>query len=215
MNTEGDLPGGPGKTGDGDGTFLDSLGAENSGNELFKGVESTEQLGTRFLEAHTSLEELRASQVVAPENVEAYVYEFPEGAAYDEADVASFKDVALAQKLTPEAYKAVMDFDQARMTKIIDQQATDAETAKAALVSEMGDAYDANLQLAQRVLKVGGGEDLLKDTEIANHPAMFKFLVGIGKSISEDTLGGSNTPGDKGDKDPAHIMFGDMLAKKE
>ena len=201
--------------GEGDNTFLDSLGEGNKGNDLFKDVESAEQLGTKFLEAHTSLEELRASQPVTPENVEGYTYDFGKDAQVNEEGIKAFKEVALASKMSPEAYKAVVKFDQDRIAAQDEEYKALAETAKTEMVKEMGDKYDENLQFAQKVLRAGGGDKLVEDVDLGNNPEFFKFLIGIGKMISEDKLeapGESKGGSGGGEKDAAEVLFGDGLS---
>ena len=62
----------------------------------------------------------------------------------------------------------------------------DAETK---LRSEWGDNFNNNIALANRVVNKFGGKDALEAFgELGNKPGVLKFLAGLGKKMSEDSI---------------------------
>ena len=193
--------------------FIGSLGETNKSNELFTGMENAEQLGQTYLDLHKSHEEAKASLPVVPENVADYKFEAVEGAEVDEAAVVDFRVQAKELKLDAAQFAGVMAFDLARNKKAMDAAKEAKDAAIVANKTAMGDAYEGNVVLAGKVLKAFGAEGLAK-TDLGNNPELFQLLVKVGKAVSEDSLTGSGpTDGDGGEKDPADVMFGDVVKK--
>lgn len=67
------------------------------------------------------------------------------------------------------------------------QERTEAETK---LKSELGDKYDASVEMVKRVWKKFSTSDFdafANDTKIGNHPALIRFMIGLAKATGEDT----------------------------
>lgn len=195
--------------------FLGSLGETNKSNELFTGVESAEQLGQKFVDLHASHEEAKALIPTVPEDVADYKFEAVEGVETDEKTVGEFRTQAKELKLNAAQFAGVMAFDLARSKAVAAAEKEVTDKAIEDNKSAMGEKYEGNLLLAERVLKTFGSEELADDITIGNNPDLFKFLLKVGAAVSEDTLTGStSTGGDGGEKDAAEILFGDVVAKK-
>ena len=70
------------------------------------------------------------------------------------------------------------------------------QAAKAELVKEYGDKFDAKLEAAQGVLKAFGFTEKFAtmdsiDASMANHPDFFRFLVAVSEKITTDSINGS------------------------
>ena len=69
------------------------------------------------------------------------------------------------------------------------------------LKGEWGTSYDANLQLARRVVGKFGGEDFIKylnESGFGDHPLLIKTLHAVGKALSEDVFREGASPGSVG-----------------
>lgn len=179
-------------------SFIAGLGEGNSSNEIFKGLENSEQLGTKYSELHaknaelsTQHETLKGSIPKLPDSIDAYKYQVPEGYNLKQGDADIFREFAFKNKLSPEQYSNSMDVFVARDKKELEEHTEKKEKAIATLKTEMGVEYDANLERVQKVLRhpsLGGSEEFLKDADVANNPRTFKWILGISKHISEDIL---------------------------
>ena len=213
---------GPGETGAGGGNegFVGTLSEELRGNEAFKGIESADQLGQSFVDLSSKHSELLSSLPKVPESMEGYTFKFPEGTEVAEENVGAFKDLAFKHKLSPEAFEAIMQFDIDRQKQVLEDYnksvEADKEAVKKKMVEDMGDQYDANLQLAQAVLKAGEADGMEADFPLGNHPKFFQFLVKIGSMISEgrlETPGAGSGEGGTPPDEHADKLFGDMVKK--
>lgn len=205
----------PGNTGDAGGggdtpVFLESLNEEVRGNEALSGIESADALATKYIENVGSQEELRSQIPKVPEKAEEYAYEFGADAKVNEEAVTEFKGVAHKLKMSAEQFKGMMDYDAARSKATRESHQKLADDTKAELVKDMGDDYAPNLKLAQKVLKAFGAEALMNDVELGNSTVLFKALVKMGKTISEDKLEAPGGGGGGGEKDAASVLFGDV-----
>jgi hypothetical protein len=79
-----------------------------------------------------------------------------------------------------------------RVSGMETERTTAQETATAALKTEWGDKYDANLAIAQRALKAFGSEELsqhLVESGLGDDPRMVRLFHKIGSSMGEDQMG--------------------------
>lgn len=175
--------------------FKESLGDDLKGNEVFKGMENVQQLGSKHAELNTKNteltaqhEQLKASVPVIPKDVGEYVHDVPEGFEVDEAGIEEFKKFALEKKLTAPQYKEILGFVIARDQGKIQGMADARDATIKALKTEMGVEYEANLLRAQTVLTKFGDEEYAKAADVANNPTTMKFLLKVREGFSEDTL---------------------------
>lgn len=196
--------------------FIGSLGDDNKGNELFTGVANAEQLGQKYVDLHKDHEEAKALLPAVPDDVAGYKFEAVEGVDVDETSMGEFRTQAKEMGLSASQFAGVVAFDLARSKGVLAAEKVKADEAIVAMKSEMGDKYDGNLLLAEKVLKTFGSEAIANDVDLGNNPDLFKFLINVGGAISEDSLTGSSaSDGDGGEKDAADVMFGDVVAKKK
>lgn len=74
-----------------------------------------------------------------------------------------------------------------------------------------GEAFDANAELAKRVIGRFGTDafkDALNKTGLGNHPELVRFVVRLGKTMSEDQLVVPGSAGAPVSKDPAAVLYG-------
>lgn len=75
-----------------------------------------------------------------------------------------------------------------------------------------GEAFDANAELAKRVIGRFGTDafkDALNKTGLGNHPELVRFVIRIGKTMSEDQLVVPGSTGAPASKDAATVLYGD------
>ena len=201
------------------GTFLDGFSNEDlKGNEMLKPyVEDggIEKLAADFVE-------LKGKQPQIPENADGYALELEGMPEQYVSSVNEFKPVAHELGLTQSQLEGVLKFDKERTDKIQMEMEKKRDDAIKANKDEMGDKYEENVSLAQKVLKAFKGEGLLKESIeesgelLGNNAEFFKFLVNVAASISEDKLelGGSG-PADTVKRDAAgnpQFTYTDMAA---
>lgn len=152
-----------------------------------------------------------------PEVPEKYELKMPEGVELDTAAAEEFSALAKELKLSPADAQRVADvavkMQQKQAEKFaetvkgwVDQCKTDKEFG--------GDAFEANRTVARKTIDTFGDSELktlLNSSGIGNHPAVARFVLKIGKAISEDTFlkAGSRVPTGGGD-DLAKRMYPDM-----
>lgn len=76
-----------------------------------------------------------------------------------------------------------------------------------------GEAFASNAELAKRVIGRFGTDafkDALNKTGLGNHPELVRFVIRIGKTMSEDQLVVPGSTGGPASKDAASVMFPDM-----
>lgn len=129
---------------------------------------------------------------------EEYELELPEGShlqPMDLEEVASFaKEHKLsqeqAQALVVQRDKVINNYIQMTNDKWTEQTKTWVENIKKD--REMGgEAFEANAELAKRVIARFGSQELRKaltDTGLGNHPELVRFVINVGKTMSEDVL---------------------------
>ena len=214
-----ELPAGDkGDTGLGDGgneSFLDSFTDKDlGGNELLTGYTGDEGGGVEKLAS--DFVALKANQPSLPENAESYVFEAPEG--MDERIVEGYnglKAVAHDAGISQAGYDAIVKFDQDRAAAINTQIADLTKEAETAVKDDMGDKFEENLGKADKVLDLLGAKGLTEGAgnELVHQTELFKMLVKVADSISEDKLSGGNGPtkqSNKGSDGQKVIVYKDM-----
>lgn len=131
-------------------------------------------------------------------------FKVPEGMELDkvmlEAFVPVFKDLGLdqekAQKLI-DAYAPLVAQREEEAQKAKLKEFEDMVSGwKNETIKELGPKSKEALSFVAKVRDKFGDEEvvqLMQDTGIGNHPAMVRFLIKIGKAISEDTFPDSQT----------------------
>lgn len=131
-------------------------------------------------------------------------FKVPEGMQLDkvmlEAFVPVFKDLGLdqekAQKLI-DAYAPLVAQREEEAQKAKLKEFEDMVSGwKSETIKELGPKSKEALSFVAKVRDKFGDEEvvqLMQDTGIGNHPAMVRFLIKIGKAISEDTFPDSQT----------------------
>lgn len=200
-------------------TFLESLGEDHKGNDLFTGLENYEQLAAKTVEINASLEELKSAQPVALEKAEDYTFEFPEGVEPNEEGVKAFQELAHGLKLSKDTAQALMQYDLDRQAKAIADDESAAKDALAKMKEDLGGNYDAGASLVKKVLHTFEGDEILSmmDDEgnlLGNSVPFFKFIMRIGAGISEDKLETPTNPGGgKTKKSAADTLYGEDSEK--
>lgn len=164
-----------------------------------------------------------------PESADKYDVadvQLPEGVQIDDAAKKGFFDHAHKIGLTNAQAKEIFGWygnfageSVGGMERLASEQAAAAE---AGLKKEWGQAYDANLDLANRVVKQFGGEDLAKELEqtgFGRNANLVKALAKIGKAMAEDgelpdakNHGAALSPGDA--QAQINAMHGDQNIMK-
>lgn len=125
----------------------------------------------------------------------------PEGFKADDAALGEFKALVKAEGIKGEAAQKVIDL-YAKLQTTASKQADDALTAtqkewadKLKADKEFGGAkWDASLQMARKAMVKFGSPALreyLEHTGLGNHPELFRFVLSIGRAMSEDTVSGA------------------------
>ena len=186
-------------------SFIDTLGDAFKGNEAFTGIETAQTLAEKYLETQAKLAETSKLVPQVPTKPEEYKTSGKiEG--LDESFSAEFQKTAHELGLTNAQYEGLLK---------LEAQATLAESkayeeskgaAKAELVKEYGDKFDAKLEAAQGVLKAFGFTEKFAtmdsvDASMANHPDFFRFLVAVSEKITTDSINGSVNGGSQATKE--------------
>lgn len=119
----------------------------------------------------------------------------PEGAAVDDAAMASFLEFTAAQKFSKEQAQGALDLYTAQITQLgsameaeWDATQTQWQEQCRALPGIGGDKLDASLAEISKVVDRYGSQDLrtaLDVTGAGNHPAVVQFLHSIAKVVNE------------------------------
>lgn len=139
-------------------------------------------------------------------------FEMPEGVELDSAAADEFKavirdksltDAQRYQKLADLAVKreqARFDSHRAQVEKWADEVAKDKELGK-----------PENQALAVKVVDNFGTpvlKQMLERSGLGNHPELVRFVLKIGRAMSEDTIVNSRTTAPSGPRDAASILYG-------
>jgi hypothetical protein len=136
-----------------------------------------------------------------PEKPEGYTLptdlNIPKELPVSEKAVQGFREQAHKLGILPKQfagiYKWFMGEQIAQFNDHINSIKTSKESATTALRTEYGAAFDQNVALGEKVLNSFAPPetiDAIKSKGLNNDPAFIKFLVGVGKVLSEDQLVG-------------------------
>lgn len=169
-------------------------------------------------EVDTSTTEVKETkqEATVPEVYSDFV--LPEGMEVDAELLNDFKPLAKELGLTQEKAQKLVDLQSKYLQKMGDvqtkawettvdgwRQATeqDKEFGGAALKENVGKARVALDKFGTKELR-----DALDVTGVGNHPEFVRFMVRVGKAISEDTMRSGTTT--SGPRDPAKTLFPNM-----
>src|SRR5665213_179421 len=171
----------PGKTGESTGEAADAAK---------KAADGTSKSGDDKTEAGKTQDK---GATGAPEKYEPF--KAPEGIALDEEAVKGFTDLAKKMNLSQTAAQELVDFQTTRIKAAQDANLKSFEDMQKGWASETRKALgaDADKQLgfaavARDKFFTGDAMKVLNESGLANHPALVKSLISIGKAISEDTF---------------------------
>lgn len=138
-----------------------------------------------------------------PAKAEDYKLAPPEGAKFTDADTAFHKhmlpvlhEAGVSQSALEKIAGAYSGFAKTFGEQQQQLRVKEAETADTELKGELGAAYDATMDLANRVVGLGG-DDVVKALDLngaGRNKAVVKFLADIGKRLTER---GGDLPGAK------------------
>lgn len=119
----------------------------------------------------------------------------PEGLVADEATDKQLRAWALELGWTPQQYtgfaQRIADWNVATQRQQQQQRAASLEAARAALRTEWGPAYDAQVQLANTAAAAFADEkDLaaLAEAGLLEHPAFLRLMAQVGQAVAPDRL---------------------------
>jgi pyruvate/2-oxoglutarate dehydrogenase complex dihydrolipoamide acyltransferase (E2) component len=136
----------------------------------------------------------KAEEVVVPEK---YDLKYPEGVTPDEEIMTEFTALAKEAKLPNDKVQALYDLNVKAAQKAL---AKEAETLIAAAKTDKefgGEKFDENLAIAKKALDLNPAfKQVLNQRNLGNHPEVIRFMLNIGKKLSEDTFvpGHNNAP---------------------
>ncbi len=125
-------------------------------------------------------------------------FKLPEGSLLDPAALPALIEFANAKKMSKEDAQAMLEHESKAVSSYVE-----GEKAKATQMEEQwyeasksdkeigGEAYDANVELGNRVLKkfgTPGFEKLLQDSRAHLHPEVQRFIIRIGKAMNPAEL---------------------------
>lgn len=194
--------------------WRDSLPDDIKGHATLANFKSVEELAKSHLEAQkligrkgiippvegASEEEISKfhNELGRPETVEGYKLEnikLPEGVTVDENVKSEFLKAGHKEGFTNKQMNFLLKWQIENMGNATkaegDARDTEIAEAETKLRTEMGNAYDANLALANKV--VGKyADDSAKEflsKSLGHDPRMVRMMIKIGKDMGEDTLG--------------------------
>lgn len=192
---QGDTNAGAGTGGQAQPSFIDGLPEDIRGHEVLKGFDSAEKLARAHLD-------VLGKVPVVPEKADAYEIKVPEGHPVNQEFVGKFKawahEAGLSQAQAEKIAQGYIGLEQQMMA----QAQTEATQAEAAIKTEWGDQYGANLAVAQKaVAEFCDPKDVeyLEKTGLGNNPALVRMFHRIGKAMSEDKIPGGGGGGGGGD----------------
>lgn len=144
---------------------------------------------------------------------EAYEFKAPEGQELDQAAVEAFTPIAKELNLSNEQAQKLVDLYAAQIKGQQDayNAVRDGWVSSVKNDPEIGGAkLEGNLAVAAKAIDQFGGPELrqaLNETGVGDNPAIVKFMIKVGRAISEDNFprGSSGDPG--GGKSPAEILY--------
>jgi hypothetical protein len=189
--------------------------------------------GQTGAEAQTGAEQTGAQAQTGPEGQtgptapEKYELKLPEGSNLEQAHLDEIATIAKQRGLSNEDAQAMVD----RESNLLDKYAEGQQKNFVETTSKWGEEsksdpeiyggsdenFAKNSELAKRVLDRYGSPELkqgLNATGFGNHPELVKFVLRIGKSMSEDQLIIQSSK-ESADKSMEEVFYGDKQEKKE
>jgi hypothetical protein len=170
--------------------------AEQAGDSLLSDQQE-QQVETKEQEAPES----EAKEQGAPESYEFTTPEgLPEGAELDERILSAYTEAAKDADLSQEKAQGILD----KLMGAMHQQGVETMEAQRNEWAEQarkdsefgGKQFDENLSIAKKALDKFGSDalqDLLNGPQgLGNNPEVIRFMVKVGRTISEDGYVGSN-----------------------
>jgi hypothetical protein len=166
------------------------------GNELLSGYKTPAELANAFIEKHTAHTEL-TGKYAAPESPDAYKLEIEnaeESKAFREMAHRLGMPQDMAQGLAEEMNRVNTEMNESQ-EKVLGEA---REAAVASLKKDWGDAFDANVEGAKKIVRTLGDENLSKwldETQLGDVVPFVRFCQKVSTLISEDSLeeGGHKT----------------------
>lgn len=197
-------------------SWLDSLPDDLKGSDALSRFKDVPALAKSFLEtkalvgANTvKLPERTASdedwqafytKAGRPEKADGYQLPtegLPDGFQMTDDGKAAFTrlahDSGLTERQAATLYRKYAEFTHETQTKAQSDAKTKADAFVEAIKKEFGTAFDERLGLSKRLIDQFDDGDrsfaqMLTETGLGNHPAMFRFLSNISKQLAEDTI---------------------------
>lgn len=123
------------------------------------------------------------------------VYDFkaPEGVTLDKAMTEEFTALAKEMKIAPADAQKFVDLQVKAQQAAVEAHLSTVKEWRDSVVNDKelgGDKLAENISTAKKALSLGPPElnDLLKQTGMDNHPAVFKWCLAVGKALSEDRM---------------------------
>lgn len=148
----------------------------------------------------------------APAPVE-YKFTAPDGQTYSDRLVASVTEFAQAHKLPPEAAQALIASrhgDLQEQAKALTDQVAGWKAKLLADPELGGDKLPENRAIVNKTITLGPPElaELLDKSGMVDHPVVFKWLHGIGKTLSEDRfVAAPSQPNGKPERNVAKALY--------
>lgn len=182
-------------------------GAEQAGADGVKpeGEGTPETVATATPEQKTDATTTEEAEV-------KYEFKMPDGVEADEKTLTEFTKFAKELKLSPENAQKLVDLRSAAVVAAKEQHAATvqgwADEVKADKVLG-GDKLPESLAIAKKAIDLGPPElkELLEQSGMGNHPAVFKWAHAVGKALSEDSFKtGTTVP--VVEKSTASVLYG-------
>lgn len=150
---------------------------------------------------------------VVPESPDGYALEFAEGTVLDEVLLGSFKTTAHELGISQGQAQKLADLYAGHVAAKADAMQQEQAAALRTAVDgweqtiKSSPTFAADKEHAQRALVQYGNPELFQvidDTLIGSHPAMFSFMAAVGKALAEPVTRGN---GASGPLDAAKILY--------
>lgn len=175
--------------------------AENTDPEI-QGTEGEEEptlLGPEETDSPEGKED--AGETPKAEPPEKYEIKVPEGMELDETTLDLFTPIFKELGITNEGAQKLVDAYVPLVQSMVDKQKQEAQAEyknivdgwKSDTMKELGATAKEDLAACGRALNKFGSKELrelMQETGVGNHKELVKFMVKIGKTISEDSMGG-------------------------
>jgi len=134
-----------------------------------------------------------------PKSAEDYRIEagedVPDEVKFGQEDLTFYKEMAhglgLNQYQLSQAMSKIEERESTKWKAFSEGNDKKRDQAVGELRAEWGEAYDRNVEIAQKAVSAFGGEEakaFFNESGLGNHPAMIKMMVAAGKNIGEDRL---------------------------